>query len=84
MSEYGAGANWSYGNFVVIDHGTPPPLRPHVLAGGERGQMVSQADHRRRGRHRQCRAPTSTTRCASTANGRTPRHIIPSSLHSGL
>lgn len=21
MSEYGAGANWSYGNFVVIDHG---------------------------------------------------------------
>ncbi|OUN13789.1 murein hydrolase activator EnvC family protein [Flavonifractor sp. An91] len=44
MSEYGSGANWSYGNFVVIDHGDgTTSLYAHMSSRAvSEGQLVNQ------------------------------------------
>ena len=44
MSEYGSGVNWSYGNFVVIDHGDgTTTLYAHMSSWAvSEGQMVTQ------------------------------------------
>ena len=44
MSEYGSGVNWSYGNFVVIDHGDgTTTLYAHMSSRAvSEGQLVSQ------------------------------------------
>ena len=44
MSEYGSGVNWSYGNFVVIDHGDgTTTLYAHMRSRAvSEGQLVTQ------------------------------------------
>ena len=44
MSEYGSGVNWSYGNFVVIDHGDgTTTLYAHMSSRAvSEGQLVNQ------------------------------------------
>ncbi|MCI7472323.1 MAG: peptidoglycan DD-metalloendopeptidase family protein [Clostridiales bacterium] len=44
LSEYGSGANWSYGNFVVIDHGDgTTSLYAHMSSRAvSEGQLVNQ------------------------------------------